>query len=146
MCALGASRCPSSVITLIHSETRIVLVWDPSFNKPRWKLPGGGIEPTDLTVIDAAIRECHEETGINLFREEITLFSCQPHKSRASNLYRCIARVTEEKLDTRSEFGSEGTHLIKVKAFWIEEVLRKVHLLPQHRPLIEEMFPSGRAA
>lgn len=146
MCALRKStRCPSSVITLIHSEKRIVLVWDPTYRDPHWKLPGGGIdESTDETVIKAAIRECSEETGICLSELEITLHSCKSHKGRGY-LHFCIAKVTEEKIDTRSafgiEFGPKEFHVIEIEAFTIADVLaNKVDLLLGHAPFIKEVL------
>ena len=142
MDALRNARGVLAVIALICSPTRVVLVLDPSFTYSHWKLPGGGIKPTDDTVISAAIRECKEETGILLTRQEVTLFLCQPHESKTRGPYLCIAKVTEKKLDTRYAFGKEETHNIKVAAFRIEKVLTEMDLLQQHRSFIREVLSS----
>ncbi|KAK4183183.1 NUDIX hydrolase domain-like protein [Podospora australis] len=37
----------------------------------KWECPGGGVEDSDLTIIDAVIREIQEETGIGITRQSI---------------------------------------------------------------------------
>jgi 8-oxo-dGTP pyrophosphatase MutT (NUDIX family) len=50
-------------ITLRNSEGKILLVCSPK-HKGKWTLPGGHIEPGE-TILEAAIRETKEETGLN---------------------------------------------------------------------------------
>lgn len=133
-----------SVVLCVFSPTRIVLVKDKSFPEPFWKLPGGSIESTDTGIISAAIRECREETGIQLTMGEVFLHSLWWER-RGKTAYRpsfCIVRVSEEKLDTRLKVGDEDGHALMVAAFDKEEVPIMVDLLEQHRPLVNEAFST----
>lgn len=56
----------ASAFALDPAQSRLVMIHHPKLH--RWLQPGGHIEPTDATPLDAAARELREETGINLFR------------------------------------------------------------------------------
>lgn len=131
-----------SVVVCLLSLQRMVLVKDTWFPEPWWKLPGGSIEPADLSVESAAIRECEEETGIRLLPTEISIHS---RSHRVNGVYYpniCIAKVTEEKLDTRLKFGNENGHRIMTAAFDRTEVPTMVDLLWQHRPLVNKTLKA----
>ena len=52
----------TSCYAVVRRDTRILMTKPPDL--PRWELPGGGIEPgIDTSLVDAAVRECFEETG-----------------------------------------------------------------------------------
>lgn len=131
-----------AVMICVVSPTRMVLVKDKRFPCPRWKLPGGGIEPTDIDVISAAIRECQEETGLSLALNEVSLHSTQIRKNGSYRPHLCIAEVTEEKLDTRVKIGNEDGRDIMVGAFDRDEVPTMVDLLQVHRGLVNEALAS----
>jgi ADP-ribose pyrophosphatase YjhB (NUDIX family) len=50
-------------------------------NPDRWSLPGGKAEP-DEWVWDAAVRELHEETGLNARPDHLRLFYAQRFEGR----------------------------------------------------------------
>ena len=131
-----------AVRTCILSPTRIVLVIDIKFCEPYWKLPGGRIEPEDMHIVAAAIRECREETGIHLFLGEISLHSKHQRQDEIYRPYLCIAKVTKSRLDTRLEISKENNGSILIKAFERSDVLKIASLLNSHRILIEEVFKS----
>lgn len=69
----GAHRPTSRVI--LHTKTGEILLFKTEFDPeiqlpPRWITPGGGIDPGE-TVAEAAIRELHEETGLQVDAESL---------------------------------------------------------------------------
>ena len=136
------TRREESVLICVLSPTRLVLVKDKMFAEPRWKLPGGGIESTDANVIAAAIRECREETGIHLLPTEFPFHFQNWRENGAYRPHFCIARVTEEKLDTRLKFGDENGRSIMVAAFGRAEVLDMIDVLDHHRPFLNQAMTA----
>lgn len=134
-------RSNESVLILVASPTRLVLVKNKGHRAPLWKLPGGGVESTDKNRKAAAIRECQEETGIRLLAEEILEHSWKRHKDGHSQ-HLFIAKVTEEKLDTRLKVGNEDGYPIMVAAFDRNEVPTMPGLLEKHRSLINEIVDA----
>lgn len=126
-----------SVLILVVSPTRLILVKNKRHKAPLWKLPGGGVEPTDKNRKAAALRECQEETGICLLAEEILEYSWERHEDGHCQ-YLFIAQVTEEKLDTRLRVGNEDGHPIMVAAFDRTEVPTMPELLEVHRVFINQ--------
>ena len=116
-----------AVMTYIVSPTRTVLVKDTAKTNPRFKLPGGSIEPSDagkvendeFGVIAGAIREVKEETGIELSSTEVKWW--YGDSGRGTREYYlphfCVAEVSEEKLDTHTKTGDEDGIEIVVKTF-----------------------------
>lgn len=140
-CQKESQRTNESVLIFIASPTRIVLVKDKKYELPLWKMPGGGVETTDINHSAAAVRECKEETGIRLLPGEITHFSREPHDDgHYQHIF--IAQLTEEKLDTRLKIGNENGHPLMVAAFPKSEVPTMLDLLEQHRPLIVEVLKT----
>lgn len=122
-----------AVMILIASPTRVVLIMDRSFVNPQWKLPGGSIEMADQNVINAAVREAQEETGILLYRERIILHSVHRRVDGVYYPHLCVALVTEAELDTRRKTGNENGHPIKVQAFARMTALTATNMLERHR-------------
>lgn len=136
------TRSGESVLICIISPTRMVLVKDKRFKDSYWKLPGGGIESKDANVIAAAIRECLEETGIQLLPSEFPFHFPDWRKDGAYRPHFCIARITEKKLDTRLKFGDENGHIIMVAAFERFEVPEMPDLLAPHRPFVNQAMTA----
>ncbi len=126
-------------MTYIVSPTRVILVKDPSKPNALWKLPGGGVEVSDGNVIAAAIREVFEETGIALTREEFRITFEQRRVNGVYYPHFCVARVSEEKLDTRKKIGDEDGKSLMVADFGRDEVPTMLDLLERHRPFIQEI-------
>ncbi|MFD6435323.1 NUDIX hydrolase [Streptomyces venezuelae] len=59
---------------LLRPDGRVLTIEHRTLRK--WLLPGGHVEETDTTLIDAALRELHEETGIA--RESVELDGAVP--------------------------------------------------------------------
>lgn len=76
----GHVTCGAVVIDPVQ---RLLLIQHKALN--RWLLPGGHLEPKDVTLPDAALRELAEETGISLpgapaqFRRHATLVDIDIH-------------------------------------------------------------------
>jgi ADP-ribose pyrophosphatase YjhB (NUDIX family) len=127
-----------SVMTCIVSPKRMLLVEDESFADSFKKLPGGSIEQIDADVIAAAIREVREETGIQLLREEVELILEEQNEKGKYRPYLCLARISEEKLDTRLEIADENGHPMMTKVFPRMQVSTMRGLLEKHRSLVCE--------
>ena len=125
-------------MTCVVSETRMLLVKE-SRPQELWKLPGGKIEKSDRDIIAAAIREVLEETGIQLFSEEVKLWSKQRRVDGIYYPYFCVAWVSEEKLETRLNITKENGQQIKTGLFDREEVSMMMDLLDRHRSFIQEV-------
>ena len=69
-------------------EIEIVLV-KPGFGSKRWGVPKGHMDDTDVSLIDCAIREVYEETGL-LCMPEIPVVTVNPNEIKHVNIY--IAR------------------------------------------------------
>lgn len=128
-----------SVMTYVVSQKRAVLIKDKSKQNALWKLPGGGIEISDKTVVAAAIREVEEEIGIKLLRDEVFLMTEQRRENGTYYPYFCIARVSEEKLNTRKKVGDEDGKPLMVADFERAEIPTMLDLLERHRPFIQEI-------
>ncbi|MDO8742602.1 MAG: NUDIX hydrolase [bacterium] len=137
-------RLPESVLIFAYSPTRTVLVKDKKFLEPRWKLPGGGVETSDEDRTEAAIRECRQETGITLSREDF-LFCTWIQHCDGHYQYIFVAEVTEEQIDSRLKIGDENGRPIQVAAFETAEVPTMLDLLEKHRPLIAEALGTTNA-
>jgi 8-oxo-dGTP pyrophosphatase MutT (NUDIX family) len=128
-----------AVMTYVISPTRCVLVKDTTKQNPRFKLPGGSIEDGE-DVIAGAIREVKEETGIELSPTEVQWWYPEERKNGSYLPHFCVAKVTEEKLDTHVKNGDEDGVPIKVQIFDRTEVslLSEKTVLYKHLPLILE--------
>ena len=59
------TQLPGHVTTsaiLLRPDERVLFIEHRALRK--WLFPGGHVEPTDTTLLSAALRELHEETGI----------------------------------------------------------------------------------
>ena len=56
-----------------------------------WNLPGGGVEQ-DETPWDAAIREVHEETGLEVTVERLVGIYSKPGRNGITFCFECIAK------------------------------------------------------
>jgi 8-oxo-dGTP pyrophosphatase MutT (NUDIX family) len=67
----------ASAVVFSHDDSQVLLTLHPRVGK--WIQLGGHCEPDDATVVDAALREATEESGIAALRIEPTLFGAVAH-------------------------------------------------------------------
>ena len=130
-----------AVMTCVMSPTRVLLVKEASRLHPFWKLPGGSIEAWDASVIATAIREVREETHVQLLVGEIAILSKAHHEGEVYYPHFCVAHISEEKLDTRTEITYENDNHeqpMLVRAFLREEARMMPDLLERHRRAIQK--------
>jgi 8-oxo-dGTP pyrophosphatase MutT (NUDIX family) len=72
-----AGHITASSFVLSHDRTRVLLTLHPRVGK--WIQLGGHCEESDDTVVEAALREATEESGIDGLRIEPQLFSAHTH-------------------------------------------------------------------
>lgn len=127
-----------SVVTYVYSDKRGLLVIDYTKYFPKLKLPGGKMEKGE-DVITAAIREIELETGIQLRVEEVRMLCSEWYSYYKYHPFFCVAYVSEETLDTRSEIGDEDDHPIFTRIFDRSKILEIPNLLEPHRLLIRKV-------
>ena len=137
MCT-GGKFCLGTVMICIITKTRMLLVKDETFPDAFWKLPGGSVERGDSDAVAAVIREAKEETGIQLLTEEIELVLEQEEIRGRYRPSLYLARVSEEKLDTRLPIADENGHPMKTEVFKRMQVSTMRGLLEKHRVLVCE--------
>ena len=76
-----------SCSVFITNENKILLVRENKVNK--WGLPGGRIE-LDETLPGCAIRECREETGLEVEIKDLIFISQKSHSREGNNVVRFI--------------------------------------------------------
>jgi len=72
----------ASALVLTPDAGSVLLVYHERLE--RWLQPGGHLEPSDLSLVDAARRETLEETGIDLVGVAPTLVSLDVHEIPAA--------------------------------------------------------------
>jgi 8-oxo-dGTP pyrophosphatase MutT (NUDIX family) len=107
--AILLDGCPDSWSLLLIKRTKPGL-------SPYWVTPGGGVEPSDVSVVDALHREVDEELGAK------------------------VTDVVPAFVDTIEHIADDGSHGVKVQYFF---VCRLASMDPRlrHGPEIDE--PSG---
>lgn len=57
-------RQATHVLVINSDSQKILIVTKPEWQAGSWSFPGGGLEPTDNSAIEGAVREVKEEVGI----------------------------------------------------------------------------------
>lgn len=108
----------ASSFVMNRSGTKALLLYHAALCK--WVQPGGHIEPTDATILAAALREAEEETGIHCAAVHDGIFDVDVHEIPANLKKNEPAHL---HLDIRFlvEAGDEGVALSaeSVSAQWV---------------------------
>lgn len=89
--------------TIIYKRDNIPTIPFPGL----WDLPGGGREGVE-SPLDCALRETHEEFGLNIDPSRICFYRAYPnHRFPTEYSYFLVAEV-EESILSRVCFGDEG--------------------------------------
>ncbi len=118
-----------AVAVLVHSPQGIVLVRDPEFSRPLWKLPGGKSHPNELPNV-AATRELEEETGVRVEPFQLTLAYSEPRSKHTFVLY----TATVNDLARLKAEGDEGE---EVDVFSQKQLEEMEDFLKPHRYALE---------
>ncbi|MFD7917914.1 NUDIX domain-containing protein [Streptomyces sp. NPDC059740] len=101
---------------LLDGEDLLLIKRTKPGHPPYWITPGGGVEPSDATVLDALHRELDEELGAE------------------------VTDVLPVFVDTVEHFDEEGEDGVKVQHFFLCR-LKSMDLARRHGPEVEE--PCG---
>lgn len=133
-----AEKDLGAVMTYITSPTKTLFVYDESKRNPLCKLPGGSVEANE-SVLDAAVREVFEETGIQLLKCEVTLMKEHRRENGFYYPHFCHAIISEGKMKARQKIGDEDGSPIKTKIFNRSEIRMKMDIIERHIQFIREM-------
>jgi 8-oxo-dGTP pyrophosphatase MutT (NUDIX family) len=100
-----------NAVLIVYSDDFFLQIIEPWQAEPQyWKSPGGGIEAGE-TPEEAAIRECREETGIIVRKEELRKVLEVPLPSSEGGTYLrhvFAAKIDNERICSPAKFGDEG--------------------------------------
>ena len=123
---------------LIEYDGRLLL--EHRADSDTWAVIGGGLKEEER-LVEGAVREVFEETGIRLWEEEVTLYGIYDDPSRIAsypdgNVWRIITVVYRAKLEELPEMiCSEESRELR---FWGREELQKVKVAATHLPILED--------
>lgn len=123
---------------LIEYDGRLLL--EHRTDSDTWAVIGGGLKEEER-LVEGAVREVFEETGIRLWEEEVTLYGIYDDPSRIAsypdgNVWRIITVVYHVRLTKLPKLiCSEESRELR---FLEKEELRKVKVAATHIPIVEE--------
>lgn len=125
----------AAVILVAHEKILLVKHVDPITEKAWWIPPGGGLQPKDTSVVDCAIREVFEETGLRVEIRKLVYLRefIQPRASvRHLELF-FLARAFDGEL-TIENIKGKGPDEDYIKAVrWLDrEAMQRRVVFPKH--------------
>ena len=127
-------------------EGRILLV-EPAWAE-RWELPGGGVElEREETLIEAAVRECREETGYQFVPDPASLafagehFFCEPE---SGDYYHSLTFVVQGTVAGSQEPGwiADPEEIVDIR--WLDpRTLTEARVQPFHWSALQELSLVG---
>lgn len=127
-----------AVAIIVETPDGIPLVSDPEKPSPHfWKFPGGRNRAREMPP-ETAVRELKEETGITMPAHSLTLTHWEERTSAGKNHQFFLFHGKTNKSVKLCERG-EGGELVKF--FTLEKIKTMPDFFPNHRPLINKVFP-----
>ncbi|MBU1093608.1 MAG: NUDIX domain-containing protein [Firmicutes bacterium] len=133
---------PNHIGTSIIIKYNNKILLEHRCDSNRWAIIGGGLKIKE-SLIDCAIRETLEETGINIAEDEIHFFKIYDDPSRIAsypdgNVLRVITVVYETELDHLPDLvcSSESKKI----EFFSKDEIREIEIAETHKPIIEDYF------
>ncbi|HZU94352.1 MAG TPA: NUDIX domain-containing protein [Microbacterium sp.] len=126
---------------LIDAEGRLVLIRrDRPGRQPYWVLPGGGVEPSDASPVEALTRELHEELGAEAEIGERMLVIPASARGGEQWVYRAALGTIDPALRSGPEFADPSRGRYTVQRIDPRD-LHAVNLLPEEarRRLIDDI-------
>ncbi len=105
-----------------------------------WAVIGGGLKPEEQ-LVEGAVREAYEETGLILRKEQLELYRIYDDPSRIAsypdgNVWRILTVVYRVELPELPEVVCSGES--RELRFFRKEELEKVKVAATHIPIVEE--------
>lgn len=131
---------PNLIGATILIEHNNMLLLEHRVDSERWAIIGGSLK-TDESLMECAVREMREETGIDMNEKEMELYKIYDDPSIIisypdSNIFRSIMVVYRIRLTELPELicGEESKEL----RFFTKEELKKVRMVETHIPILED--------
>ncbi|MBI3634542.1 MAG: NUDIX hydrolase [Candidatus Yonathbacteria bacterium] len=124
------------LVIAVSRDGKIVVVKDPSFKVPFWKLPGGHKKEGESPA-ECGSRELQEETGIQIPWTKLFGVSSRKTMGHSKYVYMGIVHSWKNLL----KIGSDGE---VVKIFFLDEILKRKDFLRTHESILIKAIPHLR--
>lgn len=139
----GLPDCDWAVVVIVLGPDgkKTILISDPFKPDPvYWKFPGGK-KKSGETVLQTAVRELRDETGIKIAETDLELIE-EVDKSWHKNPHTVFIFVANvDNFDGLLEFGEEtNSTTLEVRLFEIGKIPEMKDFFPPHKPHLEKIM------